>query len=423
MRIFPRSSTRKRLDELEAEFRATSGLANPAPWLTDALSGGRALSGENVTVNKAFGLSGVWAAATLISETLGMLPFKVYRTDDNGDPVEATQHRAWRMIHDRPNAITPAHRFWATVTMNLLLWGNAFLEKDRGMDGVESLWLIDPADMNVLFDKGAGIKVFRKGSGQRQQEWSSENMIHIMGPSTNGLLGLSPVGVCKEAFGVAMAREKFEASFYARGATMRGLVQHPNLLGEVAAKNLRESLNALYGGAGNVGQIGVLEEGATFTGISMPLSELEFVASKQLTATEIAAMFRIPPAYLGGSTGDSLTYATVESNKTHFATFAIAPWANAIADAISQDPAIFPQVNTFYAEFVMEGLLRGDSAARAAYYKEALDPAHGWMTRAEVRAKENLSERDDDPPEPPAPPVQSNGNGEVPVALVPPVAR
>lgn len=417
MRLFPRSSTRKRLDELEGEFRALSGLANPAGWLMDAM-GGAPAAGQRVTVDSAMGLAGVWSAVTLISETLGMLPFKVYRTDDNGDPVVADRHRAWRMVHDRPNAITPAHRFWSTVTMNLLLWGNAFLEKDRGLDGVEQLWIIDPADMNVLFDKGAGIKVFRKGSSQRMQEWSSENMIHIMGPSTNGLLGLSPISVCKEAFGVALARGKFESNFYARGATMRGLVQHPNLIGPEAAKNLRDSLSAVYGGAENVGQIGVLEEGATFQNVSMPLSDMEFVASRQLSATEIASMFRIPPAYLGGSTGDSLTYATVESNKTHFATFA----HGAIADAISQDPAIFPQVNTFYAEFVMEGLLRGDSQARATYYTAALDPDHGWMTRAEVRAKENLSERDDDPPEPP-PPAASNGNGEIPAELVPPLAH
>jgi HK97 family phage portal protein len=413
MRILPRTSTRKRLDSLEEEFRATSGLANPAAWLTDALST-RPIAGQRVTVDTALGLSGVWSAVTLISETLGMLPFKVYRSDTNGDPLEASQHRSWRMLHDRPNEITPANRFWATAAVHLLLWGNTFLatERDPFSGLVEQLWLEEPSGMQVSVDRNLRNKVFEKHTPQGIKRWNSESMIHVMGPSSDGFLGMSPITVCKQSFGIALAREKFEGNFYGRGATMRGLVQHPNLIGPDAAKNLRESLAAIYGGAENVGQIGVLEEGASFQSVSMPLSDLEFVASKQLTATEIATMFRIPPAYLGGSTGDSLTYATVESNKTHFATFAVAPWANAIASAISQDLSIFPQQNTFYAEFVQEGLLRADTQARANYYSLALDPAKGWMTRQEVRKRENLSERDDKVPEPPAP-----TNGAVPPEL------
>ena len=410
------------MDALEAEFRASSTLANPSAALIEAFSGGPALAGERVTVDTALGLSGVWAAVTIIAETLGMLPLKVYRTDDNGDPVAADVHRTWRMLHDKPNEITTANDFWSTVAMHRLLWGNSFIETRRGIDGmVNQLWLEPPDGMQVLVDRQNGRKVFRKGStGQNNlREWDSSNMVHVMGPSNDGLLGLSPITQARQSFAVAQARDKFEATFYGRGATMRGLVMHPNVLSDEANKHLRESLTAIYGGAGNAHQMGVLEEGATFQNVTMPLRDLEFVASKQLTATEIASMFKIPAAYLGGSTGDSLTYATTESNKTHFATFALAPIANSIAKAVSNHPGIFPQQNTFYAEFVMEGFLRADTQARAAYYKEALDPTHGWMTRNEVRKRENLAEADDDPPEPPPEPPT---NGAVPDELAASVA-
>lgn len=401
MGFWPKSATTKRLESLEAEFRAST-LANPSAELISAFTGGLTNAGERVTVNSALGLSGVWSAVTLISDALSVLPLKCYRTDDNGDPLEANQHRSWRMLHDRPNEITGAEVFWPTAALNRLLWGNVFIEKERGPDGlVNQLWLEPPDGMSVLIDRQNGRKVFRKGTSQTFKEWTSDNMIHIMGPSTDGLLGLSPISVCKQGFAVAMARDKFESTFYGRGATIRGIVQHPGALGETGMKNLRESLNALWGGAANSGDIGVLEEAATFQSVSMPLSDMEFVASKQLTATEIASIFHIPAAYLGGSTGDSLTYATTESNKTHFATFALAPIANAIAKALSQDAGIFPQQNTFYAEFVMEGFLRADTATRAAYYEKALEPTKGWLTRAEVRRLENRAERDDEPPEPP----------------------
>jgi HK97 family phage portal protein len=398
-----------------AEYRsATSTLANPSADLINAFSGSPANSGERVTVDKAMGLADVWAAVTLISQTIAGLPFKVYRTDENDDPVEARTHRAWRLIHDSPNDAQTADTFWGTVVIHLLLWGNAFIRTERGADGlVDELWLEQPGGMGVFIDSNTRQKVFRKGSGQRVQQWTSDQMLHIVGPSTDGMMGKSFIGVCRQELGIALSREKFEGSFYARGATMRGLVQHPMLIGETAAKNLRESLAAIYGGSGNVGQIGVLEEGATFQTVSMPLSDLEFVASKQLTATKVATMLHLPPAYLGGSSGDSLTYSTVESNKTHFATFAVAPWTSAIDKTISQSPAIFPQQNTFYAEHTLAGLLRADTKTRAEFYKTMSDI--GAMSVPEIRKLENLSLRDmpEPPPEPP-----TNGNGHVPPELV-----
>ncbi|MGK9517718.1 phage portal protein, partial [Salmonella enterica subsp. enterica] len=42
----------------------------------------------------------------------------------------------------------------------------------------------------------------------------------------------------------------------------------------------------------------------------------------------------------------------------------------------------------YFAEFSVEGLLRADSAGRAAYYTTALQ--NGWMSRNDVRRLENL---------------------------------
>jgi phage portal protein BeeE len=119
----------------------------------------------------------------------------------------------------------------------------------------------------------------------------------------------------------------------------------------------------------------------------------EFVASQQLSATQVATLFHLPPAYLGGSTGDSLTYATVESNQIQFAQLAIAPVTNTIAKALSSDLTIFP-FNAWYPEFVLEGLMRGDHAARAAFYQTMFGLVDEKGRRAldvdEIRARENL---------------------------------
>ena len=104
----------------------------------------------------------------------------------------------------------------------------------------------------------------------------------------------------------------------------------------------------------------MLEEGATFNPITAPLEDMQFVEATQMSKTEIAVLFKLPPSYLGGSTGDCLTYQTIEGNKIQLATQAIAPVANNIAQFLSHDFTIFP-FQSWYAEFVLEGMLRGDS--------------------------------------------------------------
>src|SRR3954464_2659513 len=145
------------------ERSATSGLMNPAGFLMDAFdtSSSSVSAGTRVSVDSTLGLSPVWAAVKLISEDIGQLPFKVYRDVGDGEKEEARAHRAWRLLHDRPNSYTPAGRFWATVAVHLLLYGNAFIEKRRDETGmVDELVLLSPAYVTVKWWPLLGDKTF-----------------------------------------------------------------------------------------------------------------------------------------------------------------------------------------------------------------------------------------------------------------------
>ena len=75
------------------ETRAASGLADPAEWLVDALGGVRSFSGKRVGLEDALAVTSFRAGIYLISETVGLLPFKAYRMDADGNKFEARQHR------------------------------------------------------------------------------------------------------------------------------------------------------------------------------------------------------------------------------------------------------------------------------------------------------------------------------------------
>jgi HK97 family phage portal protein len=347
-----------------AEFRA-SGLANPSGWLLDTFATSTSYSGEKVTRRNAMGLAAVFSAVEKISEAVGSLPLKVYRVVEDNDRVEARAHRSYRMLHDKPNSQTTAHAFWSTVTAQLLLDGNSLLWKERDpfTGEVESLYLLDGSQWTIEWD--GQRKMFKQDNNGRR--FSDEQILHIMGFSLDGLIGCSRITYCREALGTALGRTRYEAEFYAQGATFPGVIEYPGRLGLEGTKNLGNAMAGKHHGPGQRHKTPVLEEGATFQPVGMSLEDMQFVEGAQLSRSDIATMFNLPAAYLNASSGDSLTYATTESNQIQFAQQAVAPLTNRIAKALSSDPGILPQ-NVMYAEFVLEGLLRADMKTRAEYW-------------------------------------------------------
>jgi phage portal protein BeeE len=263
------------------ESRAqTTGLATPASWFTEALTSVPSPSGKRVTVSSAIGLAPVWAAVSLIAEQVGQLPLKVYKEVD-GDRVEARGHRAWGLLHDKPNDHTPADRFWSTVTTQLLLYGNAFVRKHRDDLGlVNELTLMNPSHMLVYWDGDQRIKEYRYQPLNGQlQTLTPDEVLHIFGLSLDGVLGESVISRCKASFGAAMARDEFEGSFYKRGANLSGVLQHPSKISPDAKRNIKDTFSALYAGSDKAHGTPLLEEGMTFQAVGSPLRDLEFVAA------------------------------------------------------------------------------------------------------------------------------------------------
>lgn len=376
------------------ESRAASSLAEPNQDLIAALGGQAVISGERVDQTSSLAITDVFSAVTTITETIATLPLRVYRRV-NGDPVETPDHRAAAMLGQAPNALQPAHRFWATIAGHLLLWGNAYVEKLRDANGlVSELYIIHPATVRVEYNQALRQKryVVTDEYGMNETTLSDDRVLHMFGFSCDGICGMSPITQCRQQLGLAKARERFEGEVYGQKPFLSGVINHPGQIKDTL--KLRESWRAIYGGGdrgvrGTSGRhsVAVLEEGATFSPLTAPLADMEFVASQQLSKTTIANIFHLPPSYIGGSVGDSLTYQTVEGNRIQFATQAITPLVVNMQKWVGSDRGIFP-FPSWYPEFAIEALMRGDSQARADYYVKM--SSVNAIVPNEIRGLENL---------------------------------
>jgi HK97 family phage portal protein len=168
-----------------------------------------------------------------------------------------------------------------------------------------------------------------------------------------------------------------------------------------------------------------------YTPIQIKPNEAAFIETAQLTATQIAVMYGIPPEMIGGQAGGNLTYNTVQMNALNFLTFCLRPWLVRIESALSN---LFPRGQ--FVRFDTTELLRTDPLTKAQIDQLSLGyypPA--YKTIGEVRQSNFLPRVDADQlppmyrpgggavpgePENPAAPSQPltylNGNGQHPVA-------
>ena len=127
----------------------------------------------------------------------------------------------------------------------------------------------------------------------------AEDVLHIPGLGFDGLIGYSPIAMARNAVGMTLACEEYGASFFANGARPGGVLQHPGVLKDPA--KLRESWQAVYGGAANTGKVAVLEEGMTYQQIGIPPEEAQFLETRKFQVDEIARLYRIPAAITQGA--------------------------------------------------------------------------------------------------------------------------
>lgn len=391
-----------------------SGLANPTVGVLDMFGVSASYSGERVTVKDALELAAVRSAIAMISQAVGGLPLKVYRIEDDDNRIEARGHRMWRTLHDKPNDHCTANGFWSATAAQLLVYENSFIYKERDVNGeVESLYHLDPTQVKVEWDQLGKRFVIE---GPPRVVYSEDEVLHVVGFSLDGYYGSSRILQAKQTLGTALARARFEGAFYRGGAKVAGTIEHPGRLGESGTKSLSDQFSKWHSGSANMHKVPVLEEGATYKQVQQSMEDMQFAELAEQTRTEIAVLFNIPPAYLGAKSGDSLTYATTESNQIQFAQMAVLPVANMISRSLSADPAILPW-NVMYCEFVLEGLLRADMKTRAEYWKTmkdvlGLDPEY-------IAARENIPQDALEEPEP-LPISQdgaASGNGQVPPAM------
>jgi HK97 family phage portal protein len=115
------------------------------------------------------------------------------------------------------------------------------------------------------------------------------------------------------------------------------------------------------------------------------------LATRSFNIAEMCRWFRVPPFMVGHNDGTTPWGTGMEQQMIGFITFVLRPWCVRIEQGIRKSLLTPVERQRYFAEFSMEGLLRADSAARAAFYSSMTQ--NGIYTRDDCRRLENLPVR------------------------------
>ena len=360
----------------------TSGLANPQAWLKGIEDVGESWSGVEITPEGSLASSTVAACVRLLSESIASLPLHVYRRDGNGK-VRAPEHALYSLLHDKPNPYQTSYTWRAHMVTCVLLHGNAYsiVERDAG-GGVVALWPVDPRCVVIKSD-GGGMYYEVRIRGEKK-EYGFDEVLHIKGPSLDGITGRSIISLAKQGIALDLAQVQFGASLYKNKARPGLILKSPQALGPEAKEKLRDSFSEKFSGALNAGKIVVLEGGLEIDKVGFSADDAQFLQSRQFSVQDICRWFKVNPHLVGDPS--RLAYASSEAEFNAYLVHSLGPWLVNIQ--AEMNATLLPDRTSFLVEFDPNGMARGSQVERYAAYEKGI--AAGFLTVADVRAAENL---------------------------------
>lgn len=350
--------------------------------------GRRTASGAIVNEKTAMTYSAFWACVRAIAKPVASLPLHLYERMDDGRR-RATDHPLYRLLNSRPNPEMTGLSFRDVMTTYLLTWGNAYAEIEYGPNGYPvALWPLPPNRVRLDRDETTrSIRYWVSVPDKGEIPLRPEQVFHLVGPGGDGLVGKSVVQLFRESIGMGLSVQEYGARFFGSGGKPGGVLKHPGKLKDKEQiERLRNQWNEIHEGLEKVHRIAILEEGMEYQQIGIPPEDAQFLQTRAFQRQEMAAIFQVPLHKIGDL--ERATFSNIEHQGMEFYTDTLLYWLSLWEQTIHWK--IIPEFeqDRYYAEFMIDALLRGDQQSR--YQAYAIARQWGWLSANDVRRMENM---------------------------------
>ena len=338
----------------------------------------------SIPVNEAttLRLSAVWACVRIKSNQLATLPFNFYQKDKKGDSYVASKLAAQRVMK-KPNQYMSSFDFKFAMMSAKMLHGNGYARIIRDFNYLPvELLPLHPDRVEPKIKNGRLIYLV-----DRTEELQADEILHFKGLSLDGLVGMSAIKSQAQNLGLALSSQNELKQFYEKGSKIDGFVSYPNKLGVDAKPKMEQAFTEKVSGSSPTTKTPILDNGAKYVPVGVNPAEALWLEMMGYGVEEICRIFGVPPhliAALKQSTNNNIEHQGMD-----FVNHGLLPEAKCFEEELDRKLlSSFEEVD-HYCKFNMNGLLRGDSAARAALYQSLHNT--GAISANEIRRLEEMN--------------------------------
>ncbi len=210
------------------------------------------------------------------------------------------------------------------------------------------------------------------------------DVFHIHGMGFQGYTSQAIAEIGREAIGGALGAQRHSAAYFGNGAISSGVLKVPTQLQPETYSRLRKAFDDRHAGSENAYRPIVLEGDADWHTISPTPDETQLVETREFGVEEIARWFRIPPHKIQHLKRS--TFSNIEQQGIEYVQDTLMPWMVRSSPSATVSCS---EENKFFAKHVVQGLLRGDQAARSQFYSSQFNI--GALSQNDIRELEDMN--------------------------------
>ncbi|MGW2545186.1 phage portal protein [Kitasatospora sp. NPDC001574] len=369
----------------------SSSLATPERWVEDWFSGGASTAGVRVTPETALHYSGFFAGVRVIAEDVGSLPLHLYERLPRGK-ARARGHSLYEVLRHQANPMMSSQQLRETLQGHAITWGDgvAQLVTHPRTGAIEEIWPLRPDRLRIKCRRMTGgrferVFQYRDPVNGIEATLMQDEVLHVPGLGFDGVRGYPIVEYAANAIGLGLATEAHGSKVFSNGSAPGGALTHPGVLSPEARARMAADWEAIHRTIDNAHRVAILEEGVQWTSVGMPNDSAQYLETRKLQVTEMARWLRLPSHKINDL--ERATFSNIEQQQIDYVASALRTWLSRWEQAIYTQLLTREERATYFAEHLVDALLRGDTVAR--YQAYAVGRQWGWLSANDVREKEN----------------------------------
>ncbi|MEU3447244.1 phage portal protein [Streptomyces thermolilacinus] len=321
-----------------------------------------------------------------LARNVAQLGIHTFRRLSDTDRERLHDHEMARLLAEPMPGLTQ-YRFIERIVSDIALYDDWYGIKLK-LNGRLRILPVPPTLIRPYGGNWIAPEKYETAGGR---QFSREEVVHIHGYSPHDLVaGDSPIESLRELLLEAHEAAKHRQKMWKGGARLTGVITRPAEAPDWSPEDkrrFRAMWRSFTDGGGSEGGTPILEDGMEYEPVGFNPEQAQYIESRKLTREECAAAYFIPPPLIGIL--DHATYSNIKEQHAHLYQDTLGPWLAMLEqEFVAQVLPDLADPDDVYVEFNIAAKMRGSFEEQAA----AASTATGgpWMTRNEIRARNNL---------------------------------